>query len=50
LSKKARLHPLIIFVGVFGGISILGLIGIIVGPIILSIAQAFFKDLALMEK
>ncbi len=50
LSKKARLHPLIIFVGVFGGISILGLIGIIIGPIILSIAQAFFKDLALMEK
>jgi predicted PurR-regulated permease PerM len=50
LSKRAKLHPLIIFLGVFGGISIMGLIGIIIGPIILSIAQAFFKDLALFEK
>jgi len=50
MSRKARLHPLIIFVGVFGGMSILGLVGIIIGPIILSIAQVFFKDLALMEK
>jgi len=50
LSKRAKLHPLIIFLGVFGGISIMGLIGIIIGPIILSIAHAFFKDLALFEK
>ena len=50
LSKKARIHPLIIFIGVFGGISIMGLIGVIIGPIILSIAHAFFKDLALLEK
>ncbi len=50
MSRKARLHPLIIFVGVFGGMSILGLVGIIIGPIILSIAQVFFKDLALIEK
>jgi len=50
LSKRTKLHPLIIFVGIFGGISIMGLIGIIIGPIILSIANAFFKDLALFEK
>ncbi len=45
LGRKANIHPLIIFIGVFGGLSMLGLIGVIVGPIILSIASAFFKDL-----
>jgi len=45
LGRKANIHPLIIFLGVFGGLSMLGLIGVIIGPIILSIASAFFKDL-----
>ena len=45
LGRKANIHPLIIFIGVFGGLSMLGLIGVILGPIILSIASAFFKDL-----
>jgi predicted PurR-regulated permease PerM len=45
LGRKANIHPLIIFIGVFGGLSMLGLIGVIIGPIILSIASAFFKDL-----
>ena len=45
LGRKAKIHPLIIFIGVFGGLSMLGLIGIIIGPIILTIALAFFKDI-----
>jgi len=45
LGRKANIHPLIIFIGIFGGLSMLGLIGVIIGPIILSIAAAFFKDL-----
>lgn len=45
MSKRAKLHPMIIFIGVFGGMSIMGLIGIVIGPIILSICYAFFKDL-----
>ena len=45
MSRKAKLHPLIIFVGVFGGMSLMGLIGVIIGPIILSITFAFLKDM-----
>ena len=45
MGRKARLHPMIIFIGVFGGMSLMGLAGIIIGPIILSIATAFFRDL-----
>jgi len=45
MSRKTKLHPLIIFVGVFGGMSLMGLIGVIIGPIILSITFAFLKDM-----
>ena len=38
MSKKQSLHyPMIIFIGIFGGMSIMGIIGIVIGPIILSI-------------
>jgi len=50
MSKRAKLHPMIIFIGVFGGMSIMGLIGIVIGPIILSISYAFFKDLEINSK
>jgi predicted PurR-regulated permease PerM len=33
------------FIGIFGGLSTLGLIGVLIGPIILTIALAFFKDI-----
>jgi len=45
LGRKAKIHPLIMFIGIFGGLSMLGLIGVIIGPIILTIALAFFKDI-----
>lgn len=47
MGKKAKSHPLVIFLGIFGGIKVLGLLGIIVGPIILSVAVTFIKDLHL---
>jgi predicted PurR-regulated permease PerM len=50
MSKKAKLHPMIIFIGIFGGMSIMGIIGIVIGPIILSIGYAFFKDLEITSK
>ncbi len=45
LGRKAKIHPLIMFIGIFGGLSTLGLIGVLIGPIILTIALAFFKDI-----
>ncbi|MBT3940816.1 AI-2E family transporter [Candidatus Woesearchaeota archaeon] len=44
-GKRVKLHPLITFLGIFGGIEMFGFIGIIIGPIILSIALALFKEL-----
>ncbi|MDD5133677.1 MAG: AI-2E family transporter [Candidatus Nanoarchaeia archaeon] len=49
IGKKANLHPLIILIGLFGGIKIFGLMGIIIGPLILSclyvIAKIYIKEL-----
>lgn len=35
IGKKARIHPLVTLVGVFGGLKIVGITGIIFGPLIL---------------
>lgn len=37
IGKRAELHPVLILLGVFGGISFFGLIGLIIGPIILAL-------------
>ncbi len=47
MSRKVKTHPLVVFLGIFGGLHVLGIPGIIVGPIILSVAGAFIKDLHL---
>ncbi|MBT3582396.1 AI-2E family transporter [Candidatus Woesearchaeota archaeon] len=44
-GKKVRMHPLVMFLGIFGGMKVMGFIGIVIGPIILSIAIALFKEL-----
>ena len=44
-GKRVKLHPLITFLGIFGGLEVFGFVGIIIGPIILSIAIALFKEL-----
>lgn len=45
MSRKTRLHPLVVFLGVLGGISVFGPIGFIVGPLIFallfSVAELF---------
>lgn len=45
MSRKAHAHPLIVFLGIFGGLQVIGILGIIIGPIILSVAVNFMKDL-----
>jgi len=43
LSTKAKAHPLIILIGIIGGIQAFGLLGIILGPLILIILKIFFE-------
>lgn len=45
IGKKAHVHPLIIFIGIFGGLQLLGIAGIFIGPILLSVAIIIFKEL-----
>ncbi len=40
VSKKARIHPIIILLGILGGVKLFGLFGFIIGPLVLS----FFID------
>ncbi|MEM4605852.1 MAG: AI-2E family transporter [Candidatus Pacearchaeota archaeon] len=43
-SKEAKINPIIMFIGLVGGIKIFGLAGIIVGPVILIITLQIFFD------
>ncbi|MBW2989554.1 AI-2E family transporter [Candidatus Woesearchaeota archaeon] len=41
ISKKARVHPVLILVGVLGGLYLLGTIGVVVGPLVLVLFVTF---------
>lgn len=43
VSKTAKIHPLIIVVGTLGGLFSLGAVGVIVGPLILSLVQVVLE-------
>jgi predicted PurR-regulated permease PerM len=43
VGKKAQMHELMIFFSVMGGIKIFGMLGILLGPIVLSIAIGFLE-------
>ena len=47
IGDKAKLHPAVVFLGVFGGLQIFGFLGILLGPILLAI---FFTFLDILEK
>jgi len=44
VGGKGDVHPLTVLIGLIGGLSLFGLIGIFVGPIALSLLITFFKD------
>ena len=44
IGDKAKIHPAIIMVGIFGGIVMVGPIGLIVGPLILSLTAIIIKE------
>jgi predicted PurR-regulated permease PerM len=43
LGKRAKLHTLQIFLGLLGGVQAFGLIGLFLGPIIISVTHALFR-------
>lgn len=48
-GKWSNAHPLVILLGVFGGLVFLGPAGFIVGPIILLVATTFLTEIALKK-
>ena len=43
IGDKGGLHPVLVLLGVIGGLNLLGFIGIIIGPIILAMLVTFIK-------
>ncbi|MBS3137953.1 AI-2E family transporter [Candidatus Woesearchaeota archaeon] len=43
IGKKTNVHPLVILLGILGGVSFFGLIGIILGPLIISMTITLIK-------
>jgi predicted PurR-regulated permease PerM len=43
VGSKASIHPIIVLVGVLGGLEVFGLFGIIIGPLILAITLVFLE-------
>lgn len=44
ISEKAKIHPAIILVGIFGGLSLFGVFGVIIGPMVLSLAAIIIES------
>lgn len=49
IGEKAKVHPMLITVGVFGGLLLFGPVGVIAGPLLLSLTSVFI-DAHLLEK
>ncbi|MBW3020464.1 AI-2E family transporter [Candidatus Woesearchaeota archaeon] len=42
-SKKMKVHPLLVYVGIFGGLMTVGFVGILVGPLVLALLVSYVK-------
>ncbi len=43
VGDRARVHPLVILLGVFGGLTLFGFVGVMIGPLILTLFTAVLK-------
>jgi predicted PurR-regulated permease PerM len=48
VSTRARVHPLVVFLGVLGGVLMFGAVGILVGPVLI-VAAAALMEMARMS-
>lgn len=49
IGKRAKIHPIVILIGVLGGLELFGIIGMVLGPLILAILTVFI-DFYIQEK
>jgi len=49
ISGKAKMHPLITLLGAFGGLSVFGFFGIILGPLILNMGITLLKTIKIWK-
>lgn len=50
IGDKSKVHPILIVLGVFGGISLFGFIGVVIGPLILNLMFVFITMYRQSEK
>lgn len=43
IGDRGNIHPVVVLIGVLGGLSVMGFIGIIIGPLVLSLLFTFFE-------
>jgi predicted PurR-regulated permease PerM len=43
VAERARVHPLLILIGILGGLFVFGLIGLIIGPLMLALLQTLLQ-------
>lgn len=43
IGSKARMHPLLVLIGIFGGIALFGFVGMLIGPVVLAITILIVK-------
>jgi len=46
ISQTTKLSPILVFVGVLGGVASFGLLGVFIGPALIAIAQLFWLELS----
>ncbi len=44
ISDKTKIHPILVFLGIIGGISAFGFMGLFIGPVILGILRVVFES------
>lgn len=49
IGRKGKIHPLLVLLGVLGGLEVFGLLGVIIGPLILALMTVFVQ-LFFLEK
>lgn len=50
LDKKLNIHPLVLFFALFGGLQAFGLVGLILGPVIITIFMTFMEAYRVIEE
>ncbi len=48
IGERAKIHPVVIMLGIFGGLFVFGPLGVIVGPLLLSLTTVFI-DVYILE-